>query len=131
MTAPRRGGLVLHPTRDVTGGLELDTPARRPATAFNDVALRRPAGGESCAVALRIDGEPVATWHGDGVVVTTAMGSTAYSLSAGGPIVLPPPTRLRIRQSAVRGRLVQVGGPRFPARVRSLLDGALLRRADG
>jgi NAD+ kinase len=69
--------------------LEVHDAVDGPAFAFNDIVLRRPPGARPAAVALSIDGEPVARCDGDGVVVATATGSTAYSLSAGGPIVSP------------------------------------------
>lgn len=74
---------------EVRRALEVHDSVEGPAMAFNDIVLRRPSGARSAAITLAIDGEPFARCDGDGVVVATATGSTAYSLSAGGPIVSP------------------------------------------
>lgn len=57
--------------------------------AMNDVVLHK--GGFARVVGLHVfaNGEPVATYAADGVVLSTPTGSTAYSLSAGGPVVFP------------------------------------------
>jgi NAD+ kinase len=63
-----------------------------PATehlVLNDVIL---AGGEPhrmVGIAVSVDGEAVTTYYGDGVLVSTPTGSTAYCLGAGGPILAP------------------------------------------
>ena len=55
--------------------------------ALNDAVVR---GLERCIhLNVRSDGQNVSSYTGDGVVIATATGSTAYSLSAGGPIVEP------------------------------------------
>jgi NAD+ kinase len=62
---------------------------RKQWIALNDVVLHK--GGFARVVALRVaaNGEAIATYAADGVVLSTPTGSTAYSLSAGGPVVFP------------------------------------------
>ena len=57
--------------------------------ALNDVVLHK--GGFARVVSFRVaaNGEPIATYGADGIVLSTPTGSTAYSLSAGGPVVYP------------------------------------------
>jgi NAD+ kinase len=58
--------------------------------AVNDVVLEKAARERLAAVAVRLgDGGPFARYAADGVMVASPTGSTAYSFSAGGPIVSP------------------------------------------
>jgi len=57
--------------------------------ALNDVVVRRSANARMAPFGLSLDGELVAHIPADGVIVSTATGSTAYFLSAGGPIISP------------------------------------------
>jgi NAD+ kinase len=59
------------------------------AIAFNDVALPRIPGHGIPAVELCVESHPFVRYAADAVVVATPTGSTAYSFSAGGPIVSP------------------------------------------
>ncbi|WP_225978790.1 NAD(+)/NADH kinase [Gandjariella thermophila] len=59
------------------------------AVAFNDIALVRVPGHGMSNVQLHVDGQPFVRYSADAVVVATPTGSTAYSFSAGGPIVSP------------------------------------------
>ncbi|HEY7484578.1 MAG TPA: NAD(+)/NADH kinase [Streptosporangiaceae bacterium] len=62
----------------------------RDALAFNDIAVvRMPGQGKMAAVELHVEGHPFVRYAADAVVVATPTGSTAYSFSAGGPIVSP------------------------------------------
>ena len=56
--------------------------------ALNEFTVQRQGAG-MISVETYVDGQMVATYHGDGVIVSTPTGSTAYSLSAGGPVVAP------------------------------------------
>ena len=57
--------------------------------ALNDVTLSKGATGKMIEIDMRVDGEQVGPSRGDGVIVATPTGSTAYALSAGGPILEP------------------------------------------
>jgi NAD+ kinase len=57
--------------------------------ALNDVVLQRLATGRMVDFESHVDGRYVNTHAGDGVVIASATGSTAYALSCGGPIVEP------------------------------------------
>ena len=60
----------------------------RPLYALNEVAVQR-LGATMISVETHIDGKYTSKTNGDGVIVSTPTGSTAYSLSAGGPIIAP------------------------------------------
>lgn len=62
---------------------------RKPIFALNEVAVTRGAFGRMIDFELGISGAHIADMRGDGLVVATATGSTAYALSAGGPLVSP------------------------------------------
>ncbi len=59
-----------------------------PRPALNDIVLSR-SSGRMVKIGLALDGQPVTTYSCDGLIVSTPTGSTAYSLSAGGPLVMP------------------------------------------
>ncbi len=56
--------------------------------SVNEVALHR-SGSSVLGIHVSIDGEPLPTYWADGLLVATSSGSTAYSLSVGGPICMP------------------------------------------
>ena len=58
-------------------------------TAFNDVVVVRVPGQGGAVVAVRVDGQPFVSYAADAVIAATPAGSTAYSFSAGGPIISP------------------------------------------
>lgn len=57
--------------------------------ALNDASVEKASRERSLEVAIEVDGRPLSTFGCDGVVMSTPTGSTAYSFSAGGPVVWP------------------------------------------
>jgi NAD+ kinase len=82
--------LDVRSTLDVTVG-DASGPTVGPLNALNDVVLHK--GGLARVIRLAIHVGPeqheVGTYTADGIILATPTGSTAYSLSAGGPIVVP------------------------------------------
>lgn len=58
-------------------------------TALNEITLARGETGRLVSLVARVDGELLNEYRADGLIVATPTGSTAYSLSAGGPLITP------------------------------------------
>jgi NAD+ kinase len=72
-------------TETLRSGVEL----REHFVALNDVVVGRAGIGRTVQFAVRTDHTMVGSYRADGVIIATATGSTAYSLSVGGPILHP------------------------------------------
>ena len=57
--------------------------------ALNDIVVLREGSGHSARLDLSADGRPVTHYMADGLIFATPTGSTAYSLAAGGPVLMP------------------------------------------
>jgi NAD+ kinase len=95
------GGVLEHRARLAahwrSGGEE------RADMALNDVVLLRGARHGMLTLALRVGATWVTDYRADGVIVATPSGSTAYSLSAGGPILEPSAAALVVTPIASQG----------------------------
>jgi NAD+ kinase len=89
--------------------------------AVNDAVVTAGPPYRMISIALRIDGDQAALLNGDGVIVSTPIGSTAYSVSSGGPIVAPEVDALSITPIAAHSLasrpLMVSGGSRIELRV--------------
>jgi NAD+ kinase len=57
--------------------------------AFNDIVISRKSISSMIRIKGKINGKAFNTYYGDGVIISTPTGSTAYNLSVGGPLVYP------------------------------------------
>ena len=112
--------------------------AERTHLSLNDVVVQRQESGRMLELEVSIDGVFVNTHGGDGLVIATSTGSTAYALSCGGPIIHPALGAVVIapisphtlsdrpivlgRESAIEVRLVARSG----ARAQVTCDGVVL-----
>lgn len=73
----------------------LEATVRRPGAepetfiALNEVTLARGVTGRLISLRVQVNGELLNDYRADGLIVATPTGSTAYSLSAGGPLIAP------------------------------------------
>lgn len=96
---PTEVGLAIQSLRDRDYVLSnrplLDVHLQRPSgeirtfRALNDAVVSRGERSELVKIAVSIDGTLLTEYNADGLIVATPTGSTAYSLSAGGPILTP------------------------------------------
>lgn len=57
--------------------------------ALNEVAVLKRDNSSMICIRVKVDGESLATYQADGLIVNTPTGSTGYALSVGGPVVVP------------------------------------------
>jgi NAD+ kinase len=69
--------------------LERDGKVVETFTGLNDAVVSRGQHSQLIKVGVRVDGEDLCVYNADGLIVATPTGSTAYSMSAGGPLLLP------------------------------------------
>ena len=85
----------------VMGGLQIvererlvgETAGKQLPDALNDAVVCSAKAGKTITLRVSVDGKVAVDMRGDGVIVATPIGSTAYALAAGGPVVDP---RLKI-----------------------------------
>lgn len=83
--APERQGPI---DPKSSNNLHSSTESSGFAFALNEIALHRQGAGLMC-ITCYVDGEILNHYQADGLLISTPTGSTAYSMSCGGPIILP------------------------------------------
>ncbi len=84
-----RGNLHIQERLMLEISFKKDGKCLKKDVAFNDVVLTRDASSAMVEVDAYIDEKLFNSYYGDGMIISTPTGSTAYNLSAGGPIVYP------------------------------------------
>ncbi len=131
-----RGAYVLDVRKTLLSRLVArDGTERLVERALNDVVVHKAGVARVIPVKVFVDGEDLGQYSADGIIVATPTGSTAYSLSAGGPVVVPGvdalvitaicPHTLAVRPIVVRGssEIVLEPTPPWPEEVLVSHDG--------
>jgi NAD+ kinase len=89
ITAVLDGDFVPEQRLLLSGSVRRGNKTMMTALAMNDVVVSRGAVGSMIEFAVTVDGEFIYSLRADGLIVATPTGTTAYALSAGGPILHP------------------------------------------
>jgi NAD+ kinase len=81
----------------------IEAEPQRHAVAFNDVVVTRKPGFGTARLRITVGGEPLLALRGDGVVIASPTGSTAYTVEAGGPAVSPDLDAIVLTPLATQG----------------------------
>ena len=73
----------------IEGYVQRSDGSKEPFFALNDVVITSPKPSKMVQVNASIDGERFNSYRGDGLIISTPTGSTAYNLAAGGPVIYP------------------------------------------
>jgi NAD+ kinase len=89
LDAATRGAYTIEPRLALVATVEDGAGSlRTQPIALNDIVVHKAGVARVLRFRLSVDGEEVGAYSADGIIVATPTGSTAYSLSAGGPIVV-------------------------------------------
>ncbi|HWD09702.1 MAG TPA: NAD(+)/NADH kinase [Actinomycetota bacterium] len=128
----RAGDYRIEPRRMLEGDASVDGDRLASALALNEIVVEKAMPSTVIDIDLAVGDEPVASYTADGFIVSTSTGSTAYSLSAGGPVVEPDLDVMVLTPvcaHSIRWRSIVVGMHR-PVEVRLTQGGGALV-ADG
>ncbi|MCZ6759396.1 MAG: NAD(+)/NADH kinase [Gemmatimonadetes bacterium] len=84
-----KGEYEIDERRVVVADVTTSQGSRGEKHALNDIVIHHAGVSRVIHVRVAVDGEEVGQYSADGIIVATPTGSTAYSLSAGGPIIKP------------------------------------------
>ncbi len=84
-----KGEYEIDERRVVVAEVTTSQGSRGEKHALNDIVIHHAGVSRVIHVRVAVDGEEVGQYSADGIIVATPTGSTAYSLSAGGPIIIP------------------------------------------
>lgn len=101
--------------------------------ALNEVSVERAGSPRVIDLGLAVDGAHLSRYGADGMVCSTATGSTAYAFSAGGPVVWPDVQAICVVPVSAHGLFSRplVVAPNSTVSVEMLSDGAAMLWADG